>query len=152
MPSETADIVGIDLGTTNSVIGVVESGFPILLADENGSRITPSAIDYCGREVVVGSDALRQRGLSNQLITSVKRFMGRRFSEVKHEGSTVELSAAEDGGVKLLGRKPEEHSAEILKKLKAIAEAQLGRSVSKAVITVPAYFNDGQRQATKKSW
>ena len=151
MPSETIDIVGIDLGTTNSVIGVVESGFPILLADENGSRITPSAIHYSDRGVVVGADALRQRGLSDQVITSVKRFMGKRFSEVKDEGSAVELSAAADGGVELLGRKPEEHSAEILKKLKSIAEAQLDRSVSKAVITVPAYFNDGQRQATKKA-
>ncbi|WP_018970025.1 Hsp70 family protein [Rubritalea marina] len=149
MASEAHDIVGIDLGTTNSVIGVVESGFPILLADANGSRITPSAIHYDGDDVVVGADALRQRGISRQVVTSVKRFMGKRYSEVADEDSHLKVEQAADGGILILGRKPEEHSAEIIATLKRLAEAQLGREVKQAVITVPAYFNDAQRQATK---
>ena len=124
-------IIGIDLGTTNSTVGVVESGFPILLADPEGSRLTPSAVWFGeSEEVEVGRTALRRRGLGG-VITSVKRLMG-----------TGELS---------LGRSPEEVSAEVLKQLKSIAEERLGQKVSKTVITVPAYFNEGQRGATQRA-
>lgn len=124
-------IVGIDLGTTNSAIGVVESGFPILLADGEGSRLTPSAV-WFGKEdeVEVGTAARRRRGLGG-VVTSVKRLMGT--------------------GEKAAERSPEEVSSEILKALKAIAEERLGKVVRKAVITVPAYFNEGQRGATQRA-
>ncbi|GHC67116.1 Hsp70 family protein [Roseibacillus persicicus] len=124
-------ILGIDLGTTNSAVGVVESGFPILLADSAGSRLTPSAVWYGGEgEVEVGIRAKRRRGMGG-VVTSVKRLMG--------TSQTVG------------GRSPEEVSAEILKELKEIASERLGVEVKKAVITVPAYFNEGQRGATHRA-
>lgn len=125
-------IVGIDLGTTNSAIGVVESGFPILLADSDGQRLTPSAVWYGGQdgEVEVGRSALRRRGLGG-VVTSVKRLMGSN----EHVANRV----------------PEEVSADILRQLKAIAEMRLDCEVAKAVITVPAYFNEAQRGATKRA-
>lgn len=125
-------IIGIDLGTTNSAVGVVESGFPILLADEEGQRLTPSAVWYSGEDgsAEVGRNALRRRGLGG-VITSVKRLMG----------STEQVA----------GRGAEEVSADILKKLKAVAEMRLDHEVCKAVITVPAYFNEAQRGATKRA-
>ncbi|YCM45340.1 Hsp70 family protein [Verrucomicrobiaceae bacterium 227] len=142
--SET--IVGIDLGTTQSAVAVVDSGFPILLADEEGSTLTPSAVWY-GKEgiVEVGRAALRRSGVE-PVVTSVKSLMGRRPSEV--EGR---LTA--DGKISTKGGEftPEEVSAEILKKLKVVAETRLETSVGKAVITVPAYFHDGQRAATKRA-
>lgn len=132
-------IVGIDLGTTYSAIGVVDSGFPMLLADEEGKRIMPSAVWY-GVEgaVEVGRKALRRRELDGlRVVTSVKRYIGRELS-------------AEDREV-LQDRDPVKISATILRELKRIAEWRLGRSVGKAVITVPAYFHDGQRNATKRA-
>lgn len=124
-------IVGIDLGTTNSAVGVVESGFPILLADGEGSRLTPSAVWFGDEgEVEVGMTARRRRGLGG-VVTSVKRLMG-----------TEEQAS---------GKSPEEVSAEILRKLKEVAEVRLGQKVHKAVITVPAYFNEGQRGATQRA-
>jgi molecular chaperone DnaK len=132
-------IVGIDLGTTYSAIGVVDSGFPMLLADEEGKRIMPSAVWY-GVEgaVEVGRKALRRRELDGlRVVTSVKRYIGRELS-------------AEDREV-LQDRDPVEISATILRELKRTAEWRLGRSVNKAVITVPAYFHDGQRNATKRA-
>lgn len=125
-------IVGIDLGTTNSAIGVVESGFPILLADADGQRLTPSAVWYGGQEgeVEVGRSALRRRGLGG-VITSVKRLMGSNEQVAK--------------------RGAEEVSADILRELKAIAEKRLDCEVTKAVVTVPAYFNEAQRGATKRA-
>lgn len=132
-------IVGIDLGTTYSAIGVVDSGFPMLLADEEGKRIMPSAVWY-GVEgaVEVGRKALRRRDLDGlRVVTSVKRYIGRELS-------------VEDREV-LQDRDPVEISATILRELKRIAEWRLGRSVGKAVITVPAYFHDGQRNATKRA-
>jgi molecular chaperone DnaK len=144
-------IVGIDLGTTQSAVGVVESGFPILLANEEGSRLTPSAVWYGeSGEVEVGALALRRQGVDH-VITSVKSLMGRRFDEVDEservvrngEGLLLESAAGP--------KSPEEVSAEILKKLKSVAEMQLEGEISKAVITVPAYFHDGQRAATKKA-
>ncbi|MDZ4401605.1 Hsp70 family protein [Prosthecobacter sp.] len=137
-------ILGIDLGTTNSLVGVVDSGFPILLADENGSRSTPSAV--CIAEdgtITVGAVALRQRALHpTRTITSVKRLIGRRPGE----GGWVPPYVLSD-----LQTTPVEVSAEILKHLKAVAERALEQSVSQAVITVPAYFNDAQRNATKRA-
>ncbi|MDQ6622898.1 MAG: Hsp70 family protein [Verrucomicrobiota bacterium] len=125
------DIVGIDLGTTNSLIGIMEAGFPILLADADGQRLTPSVVHFrADAEPLVGRAAVRMRALGpNETVSSIKRHMG----------------AAQ----KFCGHSPEEISALILRKLKADAEAALGRSVSRAVITVPAYFNDAQRNATK---
>uniref|UniRef100_UPI0037852D2D Hsp70 family protein n=1 Tax=Prosthecobacter sp. TaxID=1965333 RepID=UPI0037852D2D len=139
-----APILGIDLGTTNSLVGVVDCGFPILLADEHGSRSTPSAV--CIAEngaITVGAVALRQRALHpTRTITSVKRLIGRRPGE----GGWVPPYALGD-----LKTSPVEVSAEILKHLKAVAERALEQSVSQAVITVPAYFNDAQRNATKRA-
>lgn len=151
----TEDIIGIDLGTTNSAVGVVESGFPILLADSDGKRITPSAVSYGGDEISVGAAALRKRGVGGSVITSAKRYMGSRFSEVRDDDFCVPLTEGDLGNVRFnLGERtvsPEEVSAEILKHLKGIAEARLDRKVSKAIITVPAYFNDSQRTATKRA-
>jgi molecular chaperone DnaK len=137
-------ILGIDLGTTNSLVGVVDSGFPILLADEHGSRSTPSAVGVAqDGSIVVGAVALRQRALHpTRTITSVKRLIGRRHGEA---GWTPPYSLSE------LKTSPVEVSAEILKHLKAVAERALEQSVSQAVITVPAYFNDAQRNATKRA-
>jgi molecular chaperone DnaK len=132
-------IVGIDLGTTNSAIGVVDSGFPILLADEEGKRIIPSAV-WLGEDgvVEVGRKALRRRALDGgRVITSVKRLMGR------------EASAEESRHMQ--GKSAEEISAMILTELKRVAEWRLGATIHKAVITVPAYFHEGQRQATKRA-
>jgi len=150
------DIIGIDLGTTNSAVGVVESGFPILLADQSGARITPSAVSYSASQAdQVGSVALRSRGSGNTVITSAKRYMGRRYQDVKDDDYCVPLVAQADGTVGFqIGESvtnPEQVSAEILKHLKSVAESQLGRTVSKAVITVPAYYNDAQRNATKSA-
>ncbi|MEP4076756.1 Hsp70 family protein [Haloferula sp.] len=143
-------IVGIDLGTTNSAIGVVDSGFPILLANEEGKRITPSAVWFGESSSEVGAKALRRRGLdSGRVVTSVKRLMGRRFGEV--QDFPVAMEPGEGGGVRVADRSPEEVSAEILKELKRIAEWRLETPVEKAVITVPAYFNDAQRGATKRA-
>jgi molecular chaperone DnaK len=137
-------ILGIDLGTTNSLVGVVDSGFPILLADEHGDRLTPSAVGIAeDGKITVGAVALRQRALNpTRTITSVKRLIGRRPGEAGWAPPYV-LSD--------LKTTPVEVSAEILKHLKAVAERALEQSVSKAVITVPAYFNDAQRTATKRA-
>lgn len=141
---QPAPILGIDLGTTNSLVGVVDSGFPILLADENGSRSTPSAVLHGEDDkVTVGAVALRQRVLHpTRTVTSVKRLIGRRPGEAGWAPPYV-LSD--------LKTTPVEVSAEILKHLKEVAERALEQSVSKAVITVPAYFNDAQRNATKQA-
>ena len=152
-----ADIIGIDLGTTNSAVGVVESGFPILLADAEGRRITPSAVYYAADgSVEVGRAALRRRAVApQQVVTSVKRLMGRRLDEVGPGGFPLPLEADSQGmacvrvGPQLL--RPEEISAEILRYLRTVAETRLERPISRAVITVPAYFNDAQRNATLRA-
>jgi molecular chaperone DnaK len=145
-------ILGIDLGTTNSAVGVVDSGFPILLANEDGRRITPSAV-WIGADgsVEVGAKALRRRALEpGRVITSIKRLMGRRTSEVE-ENFPVPVTAGADGLPRVLGKTPEEISAEILREMKRIAEWRMGVEITKAVITVPAYFHDAQRSATKRA-
>ncbi len=144
-------ILGIDLGTTNSAVGVVDSGFPILLADEEGKRITPSVV-WIGRDggIEIGHKALRRRRLEpGRVVTSIKRLMGRRFGE--ETDFCVPMAPTSDGGLRVLDRTPEAISAKILKELKRIAEWRLETTVSKAVITVPAYFNDAQRAATKRA-
>ncbi len=143
-------ILGIDLGTTNSAVGVVDSGFPILLANEDGRRITPSAV-WIGTDgsVEVGAMAMRRRTLEpDRVVTSIKRLMGRRMNEVD-ENFPVPVTAGSDGLPRVLGKSPEEVSAEILREMKRIAEWRMGVEIRKAVITVPAYFHDGQRAATK---
>lgn len=153
-------IVGIDLGTTNSLIGVMEAGFPLLLAAPDGQRLTPSVVHYSGpgAEPLVGGAAKRVRGVKpKDTVYSVKRFIGRRGSEIAREDMIVTYKVQGTGveplTIDVHGRavSPEEISAEILKKLKADAEAALGETVDRAVVTVPAYFNDAQRNATKKA-
>lgn len=142
-------IVGIDLGTTNSLIGAVDAGFPILFSDERGRRLTPSVVYFpeCG-DPVVGYEALHRE----QAISSVKRLMGRKIGEGETDGRGF---GSRGEPVRLLagGRfvSPEDVSAWILRKLKADAERALGCAVDRAVITVPAYFNDAQRAATKRA-
>ena len=135
-------ILGIDLGTTNSLVGVVDSGFPILLADAEGQRLTPSVVHYStSSQPMVGWPALRQRALDPQrTVSSVKRLMGWRPGEGEWQ-PPYDLRA--------LGTSPVEVSAEILRHLKGIAERAMETAVTRAVITVPAYFNDAQRHATK---
>lgn len=144
-------ILGIDLGTTNSAVAVVESGFPMLLANEEGRRVIPSAVWYGNDgDLAVGEVALRRRGADSQrVVTSVKRLMGKRFGEVID--FPLELSEGTDGQIEVLGRSPERVSAAILGELKRVAEWRLEQAVSKAVVTVPAYFNDGQRAATLRA-
>ena len=155
--SIVSDIVGIDLGTTNSLIGVMESGFPILLADENGERLTPSVVHFPETgEPMVGRSALRARAVAPRAtIYSIKRLMGARGDEVKNHKVDYEIAMDEGGLARVRVRdrefSPEEISALILLKLKANAERALGHAVDRAVITVPAYFNDAQRNATKRA-
>ncbi len=147
-------IVGIDLGTTNSLVGAMDAGFPILLADADGHRLTPSVVSFASGSEVVGRGALAgQISRPEQTIYSVKRLMGTRVGEVDTSDLPYRVGGAPGGPAKVLIDEkefsPEEISARILCKLKADAELALGVSVSGAVITVPAYFNDAQRNATK---
>jgi len=148
--------IGIDLGTTNSVVAVMEGDKPTVIANEEGGRTTPSVVGFTAKgERLVGQVAKRQRITNPEnTIYSIKRFMGRRFSEVAQEVKQVPfkvLEASNDVRVEAMGKKysPPEISALILQKLKKAAEDYLGEKVEKAVITVPAYFNDSQRKATK---
>src|SRR5438067_396883 len=153
-------IIGIDLGTTNSCVAVMEGGEPKVIANEEGGRTTPSVVAFTKNgERLVGQVAKRQ-AITNpeNTIYSVKRLMGRRFtdSEVQRTMKMVpyKIQPASNGGVEIVlgnGQKltPPEVSAMILQKLKTDAEAYLGEKVTQAVITVPAYFDDQQRQATK---
>ena len=143
-------IIGIDLGTTHSAVGVVDSGFPILLANEDGKRIIPSAV-WIGRhgEIEVGERALRRRANDpSRVVTSIKRLIGRRHEEVDTD-FPLPIERGPGGLPRILGKSPEEISAEILRELKRIAEWRLETTVAKAVVTVPAYFHDAQRIATK---
>ena len=145
-------ILGIDLGTTNSAVGVVDSGFPILLANEEGRRLLPSAV-WIGPDgsMEVGEKALRRRAIDPlRVVTSIKRLMGRRVTELE-EGFSLPFEKGEGGQPLILGKSPEEISAAILGELGRIARLQLGVSIRKAVITVPAYFHDAQRAATKRA-
>ena len=151
-----AKIIGIDLGTTNSCVAVLEGGEPKVIANEEGARTTPSIVAFSkSGERLVGQVAKRQ-AITNpeNTIFSIKRFMGRRFNEVTDEMKMVPYKVVQQGdhvAVVAQGKEytPPEISAMILQKLKKSAEAYLGETVTEAVITVPAYFNDAQRQATK---
>ncbi|HKI71997.1 MAG TPA: Hsp70 family protein [Verrucomicrobiae bacterium] len=151
-------IVGIDLGTTNSLVATVDSGIPLVIPDAEGQRLTPSVVHFPAPSVdpVVGHAANRVRVLKPaETVYSAKRFIGRRGSEISQEEMlvTYPVKGAANGAVAMdiHGREyaPEEISAEVLKKLKRDAEAFIGEPVTRAVITVPAYFNDAQRNATK---
>ncbi len=152
-------IIGIDLGTTNSVVAVMEGGQPKVLVNEQGSRLTPSVVAFTDKsERLVGQRARNQHVTNPQrTIFSIKRFMGRRHSEVAQEEKMIpyEIVGAADElvRVKVDGKEyaPPEISAMVLRDLKATAERYLGETVTRAVITVPAYFNDSQRQATKEA-
>jgi molecular chaperone DnaK len=151
-------IIGIDLGTTNSVVAVMEGGEPVVITNPEGSRLTPSVVAFTKTgERLVGQVAKRQAVTNPEnTVFSIKRFMGRRFDEVSEEMKMVPYAvtaAGNDVRVKALGKDyaPPEISAMILQKLKQAAEEYLGQPVTKAVITVPAYFNDAQRQATKEA-
>jgi molecular chaperone DnaK len=156
-----AKVLGIDLGTTNSCMAVMDSGEPLVLENSEGKRTTPSVVAFTkGGERVVG-DAAKRQAVTNarNTVYSIKRFMGRKFSEVQEEIKRVPYKVVEaangdvavevevDGKAKRYS--PPEISAMILSKLKADAETRLGEKITQAVITVPAYFNDSQRQATK---
>ena len=152
-------IVGIDLGTTNSLVAVLEGGEPVVITTAEGSRLLPSVVAFTKTgERLVGQIAKRQSVVNPEnTVSSIKRFMGRRFSEVAEERQRVPYKVVEgpDGDARVFiaqtGKTytPQEISAMILGKLKKDAEAYLGEPVTQAVITVPAYFNDSQRQATK---
>ena len=150
-------IIGIDLGTTNSVVAVMEGGSPVVIPSAEGSRTTPSVVAFVkGNERLVGQVAKRQ-GITNpeNTVFSIKRFMGRHFDEVTEEMKMVPYKVVKadngDARVDIKGKNhsPPEISAMVLQKMKQAAEDYIGETVEKAVITVPAYFNDGQRQATK---
>ena len=148
-------IVGIDLGTTNSVVSVIEGGEPVVIANQEGGRTTPSVVAFAKEERLVGQLAKRQAVTNaGNTIYSIKRFMGRRHDEVSEEMKMVPYKVVEsktdvriDAGGKEYS--PPEISAMVLQKLKGAAEDYIGHEVEQAVITVPAYFNDSQRQATK---
>ena len=153
-------LVGIDLGTTNSLVATVDSGIPLVIADANGRRLTPSVVHFtaANSEAMVGHEANRVRLVKPaETVYSVKRFMGRRGAEISDEEKSVTfpVSAENSGAVTIpihgKNYSPEEISAEVLKKLKRDAENYFGEAVTRAVITVPAYFNDAQRNATKRA-
>jgi molecular chaperone DnaK len=150
-------IIGIDLGTTNSVVAVMENGEPVVIANQEGGRTTPSVVAFTkSGERLVGQVAKRQAVTNAEnTVYSIKRFMGRRYDEVSEEMKMVPYKVTRsnnnDARVEIMGKEysPPEISAMILQKLKGAAEDYLGQKVDKVVITVPAYFNDAQRQATK---
>jgi molecular chaperone DnaK len=150
-------IIGIDLGTTNSVVAVMEGGEPTVITNSEGGRTTPSVVAFTkDNNRLVGQVAKRQAVTNPEnTVYSIKRFMGRRYNEVGEEIKQVpyKVQNASNGDVRIAagGKEwsPPEISAIILQKMKQSAEDYLGQKVDKAVITVPAYFNDSQRQATK---
>ncbi|MDB4977908.1 MAG: molecular chaperone DnaK [Candidatus Peribacteria bacterium] len=151
-------IIGIDLGTTNSCVAVIEGGEPTVIPNSEGNRTTPSVVAFKDNEVLVGVSAKRQAVTNpKNTIFSAKRFIGHRFNEVKKEAGQMpyEVKEGKEGRAVIVvnGQEmlPQEISAKVLQKLKRDAEAFLGTTVTKAVITVPAYFDDSQRQATKEA-
>jgi molecular chaperone DnaK len=150
-------VVGIDLGTTNSVVAVVEAGNPVVITNAEGSRLTPSVVAFTKTNERLAGQVAKRQAITNpeNTVFSIKRFMGRRFEEVVYERKIVPYKVvdAPSGDCRVLagGKEwaPPEISAMILQKLKQAAESYLGETVEEAVITVPAYFNDAQRQATR---
>jgi molecular chaperone DnaK len=155
-PKKKSKIIGIDLGTTNSCVAIMEGGSPKVIANAEGGRTTPSVVGYKGGERLIGIAAKRQAVTNpERTIFSSKRFIGRKFAEVQSEIKTVPYkvtsNANGDAVFEIEGKivTPEEVAAQILMKMKETAEAYLGEKITEAVITVPAYFNDSQRQSTK---
>src|SRR5688572_22320447 len=154
---EMGKIIGIDLGTTNSVVSVMEGKEAKVIVNEEGSRLTPSVVAWDDKgEILVGTIAKRQAVTNPEnTVYSSKRFIGRRFDEVTKDIPRVPYKVvkgpSDDARIEVRGKQmaPPEIAAKVLMKLKAAAEAYLGQTVTEAVITVPAYFNDSQRQATK---
>lgn len=152
-------VIGIDLGTTNSCVAVIEGGEPTVIPNSEGNRTTPSVVGFKEGETLVGVSAKRQAVTNPQnTVFSAKRFIGRRFDEIKKEAEQMPfkvVSGKKEGRavIDVHGKEmlPQEVSAKVLQKLRADAEAYLGTKVEKAVITVPAYFDDSQRQATKEA-
>src|SRR5437762_14358876 len=150
-------IIGIDLGTTNSVVAVMEGGEPVVIANQEGGRTTPSVVAFTKSGERLAGQVAKRQAVTNaeNTVYSIKRFMGRRYDEVNEEMKMVPYkvtrSSNGDARVEINGKEfsPPEISAMILQKLKSAAEDYLGQKIDKAVITVPAYFNDAQRQATK---
>ncbi|MFM8582173.1 MAG: Hsp70 family protein, partial [Planctomycetaceae bacterium] len=159
MAARGETIVGIDLGTTNSVVAIMEGGETKVIANLEGNRLTPSVVAFTDKGDVLVGDPAKRQAVTNprRTIYSIKRFMGRRHSEVASEEKMVpyEVTGGASEYVKVkLGDKqftPQEISAHVLRKLKEAAESYLGHKVNRAVVTVPAYFNDAQRQATKEA-
>jgi len=156
MSTKKGKIIGIDLGTTNSCVAIMEGGVPKVIPSAEGSRTTPSVVAFKGNERLVGIPAKRQAVTNPEnTIFSSKRFIGHKYSEVANEIKTVPFKVTEnakgDAVFEVQGKiiTPEEIAAQILIKMKETAEAYLGEKVTEAVITVPAYFNDSQRQSTK---
>ena len=152
-------IIGIDLGTTNSCVAVMEGNEPQVIANDEGRRTTPSVVAFLDNgERKIGDPAKRQ-AITNptRTVASIKRYMGARYDEVKQEAEEAAYKAIKGDNntvrVEIDGRKyaPQEISAMILQKMKKVAEDFLGTGVTEAVVTVPAYFNDSQRQATKEA-
>ena len=152
-------IIGIDLGTTNSCVAVMEGSEPVVIQNEEGRRTTPSVVAFLENgERKIGDPAKRQAITNPQhTVASIKRFMGRRFSEVKNELKFIsyEVTRGDNDTIRIKVRDrnytPQEISAMVLQKMKKVAEDYLGTTVNEAVVTVPAYFNDSQRQATKEA-
>ena len=152
-------IIGIDLGTTNSCVSVMEGNEPVVIPNAEGKRTTPSVIAFVeGGEIKVGDPAKRQAVTNpTKTISSIKRFMGSKFSESKNDAKRSAYKVVKGDNdtarVDIDGRlyTPQELSAMILQKMKKTAEDYLGTTVTEAVVTVPAYFNDAQRQATKEA-
>jgi len=153
-----AKIIGIDLGTTNSCVAVMEGSEPIVITNSEGKRTTPSVVGFINNgERKIGDPAKRQAVTNpDKTISSIKRFMGSKYSETKNEGKRVPYKIVDENGVPKVSISdrmytPQEISAMVLQKMKQTAEDYLGTTVTEAVITVPAYFNDAQRQATKEA-
>ena len=149
-------IIGIDLGTTNSCVSVMEGGEPVVIANSEGGRTTPSVVGFTAKdERIIGQPAKNQMVTNpEKTVYSIKRFIGHRFDELSAEAKHMPYKlVAQNGDVRVdIADKlysPQEISAFILQKMKKTAEDYLGEPVTEAVITVPAYFNDAQRQATK---
>ena len=150
-------IIGIDLGTTNSVVAVMEGKDPKVIVNEEGDRITPSVVAWDDQGEVLVVQIAKRQSITNPegTVYSTKRFMGRRFDELGDDATRMPYKVVQrdngDAGFEVRGKtlSPPEVSAQVLRKLKKAAENFLGEPVTEAVITVPAYFNDSQRQATK---
>lgn len=156
MNKKRSKIIGIDLGTTNSCVAIMEGGSPKVIVNAEGNRTTPSVISYKGKERLIGITAKRQAVTNpEKTLSSTKRFIGRKFDEVASEIKTVPYKVIKndkgDVAFEIDGKKisPEEAAAQILTKMKETAETYLGEKVTEAIVTVPAYFNDSQRQSTK---